>query len=101
MSDGDGQRKNARRFFSVAPGTKPAQCRGETCQKSIFFITHPATNRPHPIDCDVPGGEMPSAWKDPRQTSVFDVDEPERHGRGVSHFETCPDALKFRRGVAD
>lgn len=98
MSGGDGQLRKDRRFFTVPAGSKPIACRGKTCTKFIYFITNPATNRPHPIDCDVDGGELPTAHRDKSQASMFDVDEPPHEGRGVSHFSTCPDAVQFRRG---
>ena len=86
-------------FLVVPAGTKPTECRGPTCGAVIYFITHPKTGRPHPVDCDVDGGEAPSAHKDSRQLGMFDDIGPPRDGRGVTHFTTCLDAAAFRRGV--
>ena len=68
----------------------------------IYFISHPFTGKPHPIDCDVPGGRRPSAHAaSPDQGSLFEAGSTEAtyDGRGISHFETCPDAALFRRGI--
>ncbi len=65
----------------------------------VGFVVHPTTGRMHPVDCDVEGGEEPSAHKDPRQLDAFDDRATAHDGRGVSHFATCPDAATFRRGI--
>ena len=88
------------KFFIVPAGTKASFCRGATCGKRMYWITNPATGRMVPIDCDVEGGQLPSEHaKDPAQESLFG-DKVEHHdGRGVSHFQTCPDANQFTRGA--
>lgn len=89
-------------WFVVPAGTKIAHCRSENCRKPVFFIKHPFTEKPHPIDCEVPYGRRPSSRPhDPLQAGLFDdpaLVEPAYDGRGVSHFETCVDAARFRRG---
>lgn len=89
-------------WFIVPAGGKAAKCKSERCTKTIFWIKHPFTEKPHPIDCDVAGGRRPSPKAhDPLQTGLFDAptsSEPTFDGRGVSHFETCVDAEKFRKG---
>lgn len=88
--------------YPVPAGTRVAQCRSDLCGRPIYFIVHPGSGRLHPIDCDVPGGLRPSAKAhDPLQERLFAEDqtaEAAHDGRGVSHFETCPEAMRFRAG---
>ncbi len=70
-------------WLEVPAGTRARECRG--CQATIYWIEHPTTGRPHPVDCDVDGGQEP----DPEPQG-----EP---GLGISHFATCPEAASFRR----
>jgi hypothetical protein len=87
-------------WITVPAGTKPQACRGMefggSCCKQIYFSVNPRTGRPTPVDCDVPGGKHPSEAKDKRQRDLFAGDVEVRDGRGVSHFDTCPDAQRFR-----
>jgi hypothetical protein len=70
------------RFLDIPPGTPATRCGSEKCGQLIYWISHPASGRPHPVDPDVDGGVAPTA------------DAP---GRGVSHFATCADAALFRK----
>jgi hypothetical protein len=71
------------RLFAIPPGTREAACR--RCHAPIYWITHPATGRPHPVSvapakderCERPSG---TTW-----------------GHGISHFDDCPFADEFRR----
>lgn len=71
----------APKLFPVPAGTKVSACR--SCQKPIYWVENPATQRRSPVDCAPDGCQAPTA-----------TDE----GRGVSHFGTCPDAAQWRRG---
>lgn len=82
-------------YYDVPPGTPASRCRGETCQATIYFITNPKTGRMVPIDCDVPGGERPSDTNDPSQLDMLAGAAAVHPGRGVSHFQTCPDVELF------
>ncbi len=97
MSGSSAAPKRELQFFKVPAGTRSARCNGPTCGKQIFFIINPRTGRPMPIDCDVEGGEAPSATKDKSQLDAFSTTTG-HDGRGVSHFLTCPDAEQFSRG---
>jgi hypothetical protein len=92
--------ERAPQFFVVPAGTPLKQCRSEACLKPIFFIAHPRTGRAHPVDCNVKGGLRPSVYgHGVEQANLFGPPEVAHDGRGVSHFETCPDAASFRHGV--
>lgn len=84
----------------VPAGASSGTCRSRRCMKKIYWVKLGRAGRMHPVDCDVPGGEAPSAaTKDPAQTGLFDdpgMVESAHDGRGVSHFATCPDAGHFR-----
>ena len=88
------------KFYVVPAGTRTGQCRGADCKAVIYFIDHPTTGRPFPVDCDVEGGETPSEHvNDPNQQGLFsDGGEQHHDGRGVSHFFTCPNADDFGKG---
>jgi len=86
------------KWFTVPAGTQVMRCSSPKCQKPIYWILHPRTKRPHPVDCEVEGGSLPSINPDKDQIGLFDGGKPGHDGRGVSHFETCPDAASFRRG---
>lgn len=83
-------------WFIVPAGTEVVPCRSPRCQKPIYWIEHPRTKRPHPIDCEVPGGKPPTINGDKEQVGLFDNGQPGTDGRGISHFETCVDAASFR-----
>jgi hypothetical protein len=90
----------APKFFTVPAGTPPAQCKGATCRAVIYWIENPTSGKRMPIDCEVDGGEAPSAKGDPRQVDAFDASGIAAHdGRGVSHFTTCADVDQFTRGA--
>jgi hypothetical protein len=106
MSDLSGGRQmtaplRAPAWLTVPAGTRPTECRGRTCRALIYWIEHPRTGKPHPVDCDVPGGEEPSRHSfSTEQGNVFSGEFEKAHdGRGLSHFASCPDAKAFRRGA--
>lgn len=84
----------ADRFYDVPPGTVVSTCAGKrkggACEKPVYWIEYPGKDRKtgkpktvrNPIDCSVPGGQVPTATL---------------AGRGVSHYATCPDTGSFRR----
>ena len=67
----------AGKLWTVPKGTKASQCR--SCKALIYWIKTP-NDKNMPVDCEVTGGEEPTAEYD---------------GTGVSHFETCEDAKTF------
>lgn len=67
-------------WFTVPPATPAQKCRA--CPKMIYFV-RTARGSTMPVDCGVPGGVAPTATES---------------GEGVSHFATCPNADRFRRG---
>lgn len=80
-------------WYDIPAGTRASQCRGETCHAVIYWIeTISAATRAKPVkeqkmvripvDAEVDGGFEPSETDG---------------GRGVSHFQTCPDVRKFSR----
>ena len=91
----------AQKFYTVPAGARPSQCaateRGGSCTAVIYWTTNPDTSRPLPIDCDVDGGQAPSESADRGQLDAFAGETAVFDGRGVSHFETCPDRDLFRR----
>src|SRR5690554_2667282 len=66
-------------LFVVPKDTTPEPCRW--CGKFVYWITTVRGKR-MPVDTRVDGGLVPL---------------PDRDGRGVSHFATCPFAPKHRR----
>jgi hypothetical protein len=88
------------RWFKVPAGARSGTCSGLHCSATIYWILHPRTGRPHPIQCDLPGGARPSTCPEGAvQGSLFgsaEAGEEPRGGRGISHFEDCPDAARFR-----
>lgn len=88
-------------WIVVKAGTAVKSCRDQQCGKRMYFAVHPRTGRPHPVDCDVPGGMHPSAHAGEPLPSLFGESIVAQDGRGVSHFETCVAAAKFRAGVHD
>lgn len=82
------------RWYDVPAGTRAAQCSGENCKATIYWIVTPA-GRKMPVDCDVDGGHDPSEKVDPLQQDAFGMPHEERDGRGVSHFQTCVDVERF------
>ena len=88
------------KFYVIPAGTKPVICNGPHCGKSIYFVFNSATGRTVPVDADVEDGKRPSVEKhvDKNQLGMFGVDEVKVFdGKGVSHFQTCPDAGQFSR----
>ena len=98
MSAPNGQRKPT--WITVPAGSKPRPCQGMqlggSCCQMIYFSVNPQTGRATPVDCDVPGGRRPSESRDTKQRDLFAGDVEVYDGRGVSHYETCPDAQRFR-----
>lgn len=66
-------------FYEVPAGTRAAQCRGQSCKATVYWIVAPSGKR-MPVDCDVDGG-----WEPTEREA----------GNGVSHFTTCPDVRQF------
>lgn len=87
-------KKRAAQFFTVPAGTRASQCTGPSCTATIYWI-RTTRGRRMPVDCDVEGGMRPSSKQDPRQLDAFGAGA-RQDGRGRSHFETCPDAARFR-----
>jgi hypothetical protein len=72
---------------TIPRGTTPATCRGETCGDEVYWIERKSRNKKTPdrtvrvpVDVDVPGAAAPDSLTD---------------GRGVSHYQLCPDADSF------
>ncbi len=90
-------------WLPVPAGTRAGQCRSRNCGRAIYWIE--VRGRPHPVNCDVLGGRRPSSkTHDPLQQGLFAdpaLAEQTFDGRGKSHFEDCPDADHFRRGIHD
>jgi hypothetical protein len=70
--------------IEVPAGTQPGECRSTNCRATIYWVLT-GNGKRMPVDCDVPGGAEPTARES---------------GQGVSHFATCADANRFRRGGA-
>lgn len=77
------------RWEVVPRGTKEAVCNGHrkeggSCRAPIYWIERPRVGKPGiarvPVDCDVAGGSAPDSMSE---------------GRGVIHYQTCPDARLF------
>lgn len=68
-------------FYSVPAGTRPSECSAKDCKATIFWIVT-ASGAKMPVDCDVPGGQEPTARED---------------GEGVAHWGTCASPERFRR----
>ena len=74
--------------WETIPSSTPASvCRGENCGAPIYWIERKSRNKKTPnrtvrvpVDTDVPGGSDPDSMTD---------------GRGVAHYQTCPDANQF------
>jgi hypothetical protein len=87
----------AEHFITIPPNATPTACRG--CGETIYFVTDARTRRPHPVSVAVRGGRAPEPGRgerDPRTGAEYPAVEA-REGRGVSHFENCPDAARFRK----
>ena len=75
-------------WYDVPAGTRPSQCRGESCKATIYWIITPK-GRKCPVDCEVDGGNAPSE----SALACRDVNSPGRasrffamrHYRGVQH----------------
>ena len=85
------------KWYDVPAKTPSAECRGKDCGDPIYWIENPRMHGGRlPIDCDVDGGQEPYAGDDPRQMNLLgDAPRPSCNGRGVLHFETCPNAGEF------
>lgn len=90
-------------WLTVPAGTKAVPCKGAEqggkCAMPVYWIAHPRTGRPHPVDCiAVDGSVLPSAHAHGTEQGdlLSDTFEPARDGRGVSHWATCLDAARFR-----
>lgn len=86
-------------WFIVPAGSRSSSCRGPNCHVLIHWMKHPRTGKPHPIDCTVEGGLQPSVHAGEALPSLFGDQIPAQDGRGVSHFDTCVDARRFRDGL--
>lgn len=80
-------------WLSVPAGTRPARCKGPSCGARVYW-TRTARGKLVLVDCAVEGGVPPSESADTGQTSLLETG-PVHAGRGVSHFQTCPDADRF------
>lgn len=90
------------KWFSVPIGTPVARCDGPNCHAPIYWIHRVSYGlvKSHPISCDVEGGRRPSAQVDSAQLDLLGALPPiPRPGRGISHFDNCPDAERFRGGA--
>lgn len=86
MTDEQAPREFKPEHFQLIPaGTRQEACRG--CQAPIYWAKN-SKGKMHPFDCDVPGGTRPG-------NGLTD------HGRGVTHFATCPNADRFRKRRGD
>lgn len=84
-------------FITIPWNAAPVACRA--CGETIYFVTDARTRRPHPVSVAVKGGRAPERGqveRNPRTGAELPVVEPSE-GRGVSHFENCPDAERFRK----
>lgn len=87
----------AERFIVIPQSTAPVPCRA--CGETIYFVTDARTRRPHPVSVAAKGCRAPERGqfeRDPRTGAEHATVEP-REGRGVSHFDNCPDADRFRK----
>lgn len=89
------------KFYKVPAGTKMSHCngaaRGGVCSAPMYWINNPDTGTRLPIDCEVDGGKRPSEAKETGQFDLLSAGvAPVFDGKGVSHFETCPDRDLFR-----
>jgi hypothetical protein len=72
-------------FFDVPATTRQERCR--SCHAPIYWI-RTLGGKLMPVDCAVEGGAPP----------VHNPPWPALPGRGVSHFATCPEADRWRKG---
>lgn len=87
----------AKRYIPIPWNAQPTPCRG--CGEDIYFVDDPETRRPHPVSVAATGCRAPlrpQTERDPRTGAEHPVVEA-REGRGVSHFENCPQADRFRK----
>ncbi len=71
-------------WYEIPAGTRSRECRGSTCGAMIFDIPSPKTpGAKIPISIEPDGAYAPTAAE---------------KGRGVNHFQDCPDADEFHRG---
>lgn len=74
----------ARPMLDVPAGTPASECRDPECRAAVYWIVMAKSGKRHPVDCrEEYGGAAPTSLE---------------HGRGVSHFATCPAAARFRKG---
>ena len=86
-----------RRLIPIPWSTPAATCRA--CGAEVYFVTDARTRRPHPVSVACRTSEPPRrevVERDERTGTEFVVAEA-RDGRGISHFEDCPEAERFRR----
>lgn len=70
-------------WYDIPAGTVPTECRGKTCGATIYFIPSPKTpGKSIPISVEADGAYGP------------DGREP---GRGISHYQDCPDVKQFQK----
>jgi hypothetical protein len=84
-------------FIAIPWHTLPSPCRG--CREEIYFVTDARTRRPHPVSVACRGCRAPErevVERDTRTGTELVVSEAQ-DGRGVSHFENCPAADRFRK----
>jgi hypothetical protein len=66
----------------------------------VYFVSNPKTGRMLPVHADVEGGKRPSETKDVGQLDMLSGGEASVYpGRGISHFQDCPDVDQFTRGA--
>lgn len=83
-------------YITIPWSTQPATCRG--CGAEIYFVTDARTRRPHPVSVACRGCRAPERETTERdeRTGTEHVLREARDGRGISHFEDCPAADRFR-----
>lgn len=70
-------------LIPIPAGTHQTHC--TSCGQAIYFATHPATGRPHPVSTNSDDAREPT---------------PTEPGAGLSHFSDCPTADQHRRARA-
>ncbi len=78
------------------------KCRA--CGAKVIYAVYAATGRKMPLDAEPgPGGTLrvvTTGGPSYTERKAYYVSKPDREGREdlyKSHFETCPEAAKFRR----
>lgn len=85
------------RYIEIPWNAQPTPCRG--CGEEIYFVTDPRTRRPHPVSVAGRGCRAPVRGEVERdeRTGTERTRIAPRSGRGISHFENCPNADRFRK----